>query len=431
MSPRLSLVMIVRDEADCLADCLQSARHIVDEIVIADTGSTDGTPEIARQFGAIVFDQPWRNDFADARNAALGRASGDWALHLDADEVLDPEGAALIRQAVDVDGNGADAFEVTLANYCDDPRAWRWTPAPPDSPWARGRSGYLPVPLVRLFRTRRGFEYREPIHENLAASIRERGGVIRPLPVMIHHYGYDPEATRRGKKASLYLAIARDKAAAHPDDPKARHDYAEQALACGDPVTAEAECRAALAVSPAYLPARFTLATILLNRGALREAETLLRAIASETENLPHAPLALGAIALRYGDLTEAERWIDRALALQPRFVLARLYRARLLDLRGETAAARQELETAVRKFPSLEEPARRLRALTLRHQATDPRESSPLEALRLLLEAQQLDPEDPIIYKAMATHLEAIGQHERAAQLIEKARALAPFLYD
>jgi len=430
MKPRLSLVMIVRDEADCLADCLNSVRDIVDEMVIADTGSTDGTPDIARQFGAYVFDLPWQNDFAAARNAALSRASGDWALHLDADEVLDPEGAAVIRRIVDADGESADAFEVTLANYCDDPRAWRWTPVPPESPWARGHAGYLPVSLIRLFRTRRGFEYREPVHENLTASIRERNGIIRTLPVLIHHYGYDPEETRRGRKAALYLEIARNKAATHPDDPKARHDYAEQAMACGDPVTAEAECRAALAVHPEYLPARFTLITLLLNRGALGEAESLLRTMESDGVELPHVHLALGAIALRNGDLITAEHRIHQALALQPRFVLARLYRARLLDLTGHPAAAREELHTAVRDFPTLEEPARRLRALTLREEASTKQQTDSFAALRQLLEVQQLDPEDPFVYRMMSQVLSTLGQHERAARMMEKFRLLAPFLY-
>ena len=430
MKPRLSLVMIVRDEANCLPDCLNAVRHITDEMVIADTGSTDATPDIARRFGAVVFDLPWQNDFAAARNAALARATGDWALHLDADEVLDPEGASLIRRMVDADGEGADAFEVTLANYCDDPRAWRWTPVSPDDPWARGRSGYLPVPLIRLFRNRRGFAYREPIHENITASIRDRGGIIRSLPVLIHHYGYDPEAARRGRKAALYLEIARKKASAFPDDPKARHDYAEQALACGDPETAEAECRAALTVCPEYLPARFTLATLLLNRGALAEADSLLRAMETDGVDLPHLHLALGTIALRTGDLAAADQRIHRALAIQPRFVLARLYRARFLDLTGRPDAARAELESAVHEFPDLDEPARRLRALTLREKAATDRPANPSAALRLLLEARQLDPEDPLVYRIVAEVLDSLGQPERAAQMRKIARTLAPSLY-
>jgi glycosyltransferase involved in cell wall biosynthesis len=78
--PTLALSMIMRDAAATLARCLESARPVVDEMVIADTGSTDETVQLARQFGARVFSIPWENDFAHARNRALEeiRSDGSW-----------------------------------------------------------------------------------------------------------------------------------------------------------------------------------------------------------------------------------------------------------------------------------------------------------------------------------------------------------------
>jgi glycosyltransferase involved in cell wall biosynthesis len=78
--------MIVKNEARCLARCLDSIRSVVDEIVIADTGSTDDTVAIARRQGARVVSFPWNNDFAAARNFALEQTTGAWILALDADE---------------------------------------------------------------------------------------------------------------------------------------------------------------------------------------------------------------------------------------------------------------------------------------------------------------------------------------------------------
>ena len=78
--------MIVKNEARCLARCLQSVRGIADEIIVADTGSTDDTVKIASQSGAKVTHCDWTNDFAAARNFALAQAAGDWILVLDADE---------------------------------------------------------------------------------------------------------------------------------------------------------------------------------------------------------------------------------------------------------------------------------------------------------------------------------------------------------
>ena len=250
--------MIWKNEEHCLGRCLESVRAIADEIVVADTGSTDATVDVARWFGAVVVSVPWEDDFAAARNLGMAAASGDWLLHLDADEVVDPEGARRIRALVDADGAGADAVEVTLANYCNEPRAWRWVRCAPDDSYAAGFAGYIAAGLLRLFRNGRGFAYREPIHENITESVRERGGVVRVEPILIHHYGYSPEESRRGEKARRYLAIARRKAEACPGDAKAQHDFAEQALACGLEAESEAACRRALEIEADHLAAATT-----------------------------------------------------------------------------------------------------------------------------------------------------------------------------
>ncbi len=80
----------MRNEEHNLSHCLESVRGLFDEIVIVNTGSTDQTVEIAKSFGARVFDFPWVDDFAAARNAALARATGDYTFWLDADDVIEP-----------------------------------------------------------------------------------------------------------------------------------------------------------------------------------------------------------------------------------------------------------------------------------------------------------------------------------------------------
>ncbi len=83
---KLSLALIAKNEERCLARCLRSVESLVDEIVFVDTGSTDDTISIARQFNAKVSGFPWINDFSAARNFALEKTTGDWILVLDADE---------------------------------------------------------------------------------------------------------------------------------------------------------------------------------------------------------------------------------------------------------------------------------------------------------------------------------------------------------
>ncbi|RPI67925.1 MAG: glycosyltransferase family 2 protein, partial [Geobacteraceae bacterium] len=84
----VSLCMIVKNEQSHLARCLRSVKPLVDEMIVVDTGSSDRTQDIAKIFGAKVFEFPWNNDFSKARNFSLSKAAGNWILVLDADETI-------------------------------------------------------------------------------------------------------------------------------------------------------------------------------------------------------------------------------------------------------------------------------------------------------------------------------------------------------
>ncbi|MGQ7847023.1 tetratricopeptide repeat-containing glycosyltransferase [Granulosicoccus sp. 3-233] len=90
----ISAVLIVKDEARVLQHTLETLREVVDEIVVADTGSRDETMTIAESIADVVCSIPWQQDFASARNQALEKASGDWVLSIDADEVVREPAAA-------------------------------------------------------------------------------------------------------------------------------------------------------------------------------------------------------------------------------------------------------------------------------------------------------------------------------------------------
>lgn len=88
---KLSLAMIVRNEEDVLERCLKSCAGLFSEIVIADTGSTDSTFDIAKKYTDKVFSFPWSDDFSAARNSALSHCTGDYIMWLDADDVITPK----------------------------------------------------------------------------------------------------------------------------------------------------------------------------------------------------------------------------------------------------------------------------------------------------------------------------------------------------
>ena len=85
----VSMCMIVKNEQDILKRCLDSYAGTYDELIVIDTGSTDNTKEIARQYTDKVYDYVWCNDFAAARNFAFSKAGCDYILSVEADEELD------------------------------------------------------------------------------------------------------------------------------------------------------------------------------------------------------------------------------------------------------------------------------------------------------------------------------------------------------
>lgn len=98
--PLISLCMIALNEAQTIEGAIRSCMGVVDEIVVVDNGSTDGTAEIARKLGAKVIVREWTKSYADARNVSFTRASGEWVLVLDCDERLEAESAKILRDFV-------------------------------------------------------------------------------------------------------------------------------------------------------------------------------------------------------------------------------------------------------------------------------------------------------------------------------------------
>ncbi len=195
----VSVCMIVRDEERLIKKSLTSVMGWADELVIGDTGSTDRTPEIAKDFGARVFDISWNNDFSAARNAVLDQASGAWIIFLDADEKILPFPRPDIFPAFH-DQSKKAFFSFLIPNKNMTPRH-----------------------TLRIFRRDQRLRYRGIIHENIREGLQkimsEEGGEIGELPIFFDHFGRERnraqkhardlplllEALRRDPKNTYYL----------------------------------------------------------------------------------------------------------------------------------------------------------------------------------------------------------------------------------
>ena len=110
----ISLCMIVKNEAGVLERCLADAKDIADEIILVDTGSTDETVDIARRFTDQIYDFPWIDDFAAARNFSFSKASMDYCMWLDADDrILPQDQEALLKLKEELD----PATDVVMMRY--------------------------------------------------------------------------------------------------------------------------------------------------------------------------------------------------------------------------------------------------------------------------------------------------------------------------
>jgi glycosyltransferase involved in cell wall biosynthesis len=184
---QISLCMIVKNEANYLPECLKSVADIVNEIIVVDTGSIDNTKKIAESYGASVFDFTWVDDFSEARNYSLSKASGDWILYLDADERLDKNSK---KELVEL------SFKKRKAGYfCKvvSPSASTGNPSV--------------MKYIRFFRNLNKPRFTGKVHEQIKPSLTDNNFEILDSNITINHIGYDVNKDKLQNKAERNLNL--------------------------------------------------------------------------------------------------------------------------------------------------------------------------------------------------------------------------------
>jgi GT2 family glycosyltransferase len=352
--PLLGLAMIVKDEEEVLARCLESAKGLVDEIVIVDTGSTDRTVEIARGFGARVLhhtcellDGKWIPDFSAARNQSFEAVESEWIFWLDADDII-AEGdlpaflelkASLTRAAYDC---------VQLPYY--------YTHRPD------GQPEHIVKDLPRILRRSIQPRWADPVHECLHIPPPER---CEKLDLPIHHYKTGKGMAACSDRNLRIMKAAIDRGTASD---RIRFYYGKELFdlrkydEC-EPYLLQHIDRYGVVDLQYSMEAAWRLMFVYEDTEKPEKSEAMAYRAIQMDWRWPHSYMALARVAMGRGDRAAEEHWARIAYELPPPpnevFSPARIHgplRQSLYMLAlfhsGKTAEAREINEEMLRDHP-------------------------------------------------------------------------------
>ena len=189
----LSLCMIVKNEENTLARCLESVKDIVDEIIMVDTGSTDGTIDIAKKYESKIFFYKWDNSFANARNYSLSKASKDWILIMDADDELVNEDKDKVIDLITNENNKLNAYFGETLSYSGDLKDYNI---------------YSNL-NIRFIKNGKGYKFVGDIHEQIIPGSEDakKQVFLGIADIRFYHYGYLNETVIKKNKRKRNMDI--------------------------------------------------------------------------------------------------------------------------------------------------------------------------------------------------------------------------------
>ncbi len=203
--PFLSIGIIFKNEIRCIERCVKSLMPLKElvpcEIVMADTGSSDGSREVAEKYADILFDFPWINDFSAARNAVMDRCSGTWYFSIDCDEWLDGD-------LTDLTGflkkdRSYDYVALMMRNY--------------RSLDENDRGDYSNFTAIRILRMSTGLRFEGAVHERWPSPENRRQEIMVISKCFLHHDGY-ANGVWNVEKSDRNMSLLKEKLKESPED---------------------------------------------------------------------------------------------------------------------------------------------------------------------------------------------------------------------
>ena len=341
---KLSLCTIVKDEEASLAQCLESVKNVVDEIVILDTGSTDRTVEIAKEFGATIASFTWCDDFSAARNEALKYVQGEWVLVLDADEVLNAPILPQMQQAM------ADENHLVINLIRQEVGATQ-------SPYSL---------TSRLFRNHPDIKFAHPYHaviDDSAIQILKQEPhwkIVDFSAIAIFHYGYQPTTIQALDKANRARQAMEKFLAEHPEDPYTCSKLGGLYLQMGEEKAGMKLLKRGLKTNLADAQVLYELHYHLANayvgqQERQRAAKHYQKAIKQPI--LPQLKLGaynnFGSFLETVGDLDKARELYQMSLNIDPTFAVGYYNLGRIFKAKGQLQAAIAAYQQAIKYDPN------------------------------------------------------------------------------
>lgn len=421
--PTLALSMIVKNAASDLPDCLESVRGIADEIVVADTGSTDRSVEIGRRAGAKLLSIPWQNHFANARNRSLAEVTADWVLMMDADERLDPSARQCLPRLIAREG--VAGYQVTIRNYVLNPsqKIWDRTSRPNDSGYepAKQYPAFIDHENVRLFRRDPRIYFTGRVHETVGWRIRDTGGKLGTADFCIHHFGMVRDETTLAKKIVFYRDLGRQKLADMPENAQAHFEVGIVELEnLGNPAEALAYFQRACELNPRFGVAWFFAGKTQFHLGQFANATYSMERAEAAGHSIPAVAELAGDANYNLGDYEAAAASYRRALKRSPSSASLES-KLGLAEMRsGAVNAGLRRLRRALRSEPENPELYDRLIAaeIWLNH----PSEGAEIAERKIRMTSPQ-----PRDFTRAASIRAQLKEWEKSAQILRDGLARFP----